>query len=108
MATYDILTSLPNRTLFDDRLTLAIEQAKRNKKKLAVMLFDLDRFKEVNDTMGHRAEDQLLKEVGKRTGDLLRKSDTIARMGGDEFLLLLPEISQVEDAIKIARKIINA
>jgi len=108
MATHDILTSLPNRTLFDDRLTLAIAQAKRNQKKLAVMLFDLDRFKDVNDTMGHRAGDQLLKEVGKRTGDLLRKSDTIARMGGDEFLLLLPEISQVEDAIKIARKIINA
>ena len=108
MATHDILTGFPNRTLFDDRLTLAIAQAKRNKKKLAVMLFDLDRFKEVNDVMGHRVGDQLLKVVSKRIEDLLRKSDTIARMGGDEFLLLLPEISQIEDATKIARKIIDS
>jgi diguanylate cyclase (GGDEF)-like protein/PAS domain S-box-containing protein len=108
LATHDILTGFPNRTLFDDRLTLAIAQAKRNKKKLAVMLFDLDRFKEVNDTMGHVAGDQLLKEVSKRMKNLLRKGDTIARMGGDEFLLLLPEISQIEDATKIARKIIDS
>ena len=108
LATHDILTGFPNRTLFDDRLTLAIAQAKRNKKKLAVMLFDLDRFKEVNDVMGHRVGDQLLKVVSKRIEDLLRKSDTIARIGGDEFLLLLPEISQIEDATKIARKIINS
>ncbi|MCK4240693.1 MAG: diguanylate cyclase, partial [Candidatus Atribacteria bacterium] len=108
MATHDILTGFPNRTLFDDRLTLAIAQAKRNKKKLAVMLFDLDRFKEINDVMGHRVGDQLLKVVSKRMEDLLRKSDTIARMGGDEFLLLLPEISQIEDATKIARKIIDS
>ena len=100
MATHDILTDFPNRTLFDDRLTLAIAQAKRNKKKLAVMLFDLDRFKEVNDVMGHRVGDQLLKVVSKRMEDLLRKSDTIARMGGDEFLLVLPEITQIEDATK--------
>jgi len=72
------------------------------------MLFDLDRFKEVNDTMGHVAGDQLLKEVSKRMKNLLRKGDTIARMGGDEFLLLLPEISQIEDATKIARKIIDS
>ncbi|MCK4309093.1 MAG: GGDEF domain-containing protein, partial [Candidatus Atribacteria bacterium] len=64
--------------------------------------------KEVNDVMGNRVGDQLLKVVSKRTEDLLRKSDTIARMGGDEFLLLLPEISQIEDAAKIARKIINS
>jgi len=108
LATHDILTGFPNRTLFDDRLTLAIAQAKRNKKKLAIMLFDLDRFKEVNDTMGHMAGDQLLKEVSKRMKNLLRKGDTIARMGGDEFLLLLPEISQIEDATKIARKIIDS
>ncbi len=108
MATHDILTGFPNRTLFNDRLTLAIAQAKRNKKKLAVMLFDLDRFKEVNDVMGHRVGDQLLKVVSKRIEELLRKSDTIARMGGDEFLLLLPEISQIEDATKIARKIIDS
>jgi diguanylate cyclase (GGDEF)-like protein len=72
------------------------------------MLFDLDRFKDVNDVMGHRVGDQLLKVVSERMEDLLRKSDTIARMGGDEFLLLLPEISQIEDAAKIARKIINS
>jgi len=108
LATHDILTGFPNRTLFDDRLTLAVEQAKRNKKKFVVMLFDLDRFKEVNDTMGHRVGDQLLKVVSKRIEDLLRKSDTIARMGGDEFLFLLPEISHIEDTTKIARKIIDS
>lgn len=108
LATYDILTGFPNRTLFNDRLTLAIAKAQRSQKKLAVMLFDLDKFKEVNDTMGHRAGDKLLKVVSKRIEDLFRKSDTIARMGGDEFLLLLLEISQIEDATKIAQKIIDS
>jgi len=108
LATRDLLTGFPNRTLFDDRLTLAIAHAQRSKKKLTVILFDLDKFKEVNDTMGHKAGDQLLKAVSKRMKNLLRKSDTIARMGGDEFLFLLPEISHIEDATKIAQKIIDS
>jgi len=75
---------------------------------MQTMLFDMDKFKEVNDTMGHVAGDQLLKAVSKRMKNLLRKSDTISRMGGDEFLFLLPEISRIEDATKISWKIIDS
>jgi len=75
---------------------------------MQTMLFDMDKFKEVNDTMGHVAGDQLLKAVSKRMKNLLRKSDTISRMGGDEFLFLPPEISRIEDATKISWKIIDS
>ena len=85
MATHDQLTDLPNRTLFNDRLTLELAHARRNRNKLAVMLLDLDRFKDVNDTLGHKAGDLLLQNVGNRLTGLLRESDTVARMGGDEF-----------------------
>jgi len=104
-ATHDLLTGLPNRMLFKDRFSVAIAQAQRVHKKLAVIFLDLDRFKEVNDTLGHDAGDGLLCAVGKRLTDLVRKTDTVARMGGDEFLLLLSDVDQEEDAIAIAQKI---
>jgi len=108
MATHDSLTGLPNRTLFNDRLTMALTQARRSDKKLAVMLLDLDYFKDVNDTLGHSVGDQLLCAVGDRLRGLLRRGDTIARIGGDEFLLLLPEMLEIEYATTIAQKILQA
>jgi diguanylate cyclase (GGDEF)-like protein/PAS domain S-box-containing protein len=104
-ATHDLLTGLPNRMLFKDRFSVAIAQAQRVRKKLAVVFLDLDRFKEVNDTLGHDAGDGLLCAVGNRLIDLVRKTDTVARMGGDEFLLLLSDIDQVEDVISVAQKV---
>ena len=108
MATHDSLTGLPNRMLFNDRLALALTQAHRYKKKLAVMLLDLDLFKEVNDSFGHRVGDQLLRAVGSRLQELLRRGDTVARMGGDEFLLLLTEINRVKNGTTIAQKIVES
>ena len=108
MATHDALTNLPNRRLFSDRLTMALAHAYRHRQKLAVMLLDLDRFKDVNDTLGHNVGDQLLQGVGDRLAGLLRKSDTVARMGGDEFMLILPELAQVGDATRVAHKILEA
>jgi diguanylate cyclase (GGDEF)-like protein/PAS domain S-box-containing protein len=107
-ATHDVLTDLPNRLLFSDRLSLALMQAQRNQKRLAVMLLDMDYFKNVNDTMGHSAGDRLLRVVGNRLSGLLRSGDTVARVGGDEFLLLLSEIGGIEDANTIAQKILEA
>ena len=108
LAYHDALTGLPNRTLFNNRLALELTRTQRSKKKLSVMLLDLDRFKNVNDTMGHSAGDQLLKEVGKRLSDIVRSSDTVARMGGDEFIILLPDLDKINDTTKIARKILDA
>jgi len=105
MATHDFLTGLPNRVLLNDRFTLALAQAHRNKNRLAIIAIDLDRFKSVNDTLGHQAGDELLKAIAKRLKNLVRTSDTVARMGGDEFLLLMPELHMTEDAIKIIDKI---
>ena len=108
MATHDTLTGLPNRRLFSDRLNVALVQAQRNSSKLAVMMFDLDKFKNVNDTLGHDVGDTLLKAVSERLKRLLRKGDTIARLGGDEFILLLPQINRKQDATRIATKILEA
>jgi diguanylate cyclase (GGDEF)-like protein/PAS domain S-box-containing protein len=108
MAYHDALTGLPNRMLFNDRLNVAISAARRSNKKFAVMMLDLDKFKKINDTSGHSVGDQLLQSVGNRLRGRLRKSDTVARMGGDEFMLLLPEINQGEDAEVIAKKIIDS
>jgi len=108
MATHDALTGLPNRTLFTDRLTMALAQARRSQKHLAVMLLDLDYFKNVNDTLGHSVGDQLLRLVGNRLRELLRRGDTVSRVGGDEFLLLLPEIARTKDATTAAQKILDA
>jgi diguanylate cyclase (GGDEF)-like protein/PAS domain S-box-containing protein len=107
MATHDALTSLPNRWLFNDRLTVALAHAYRHHKKVAVMLLDLDRFKDINDTLGHKVGDQLLQSVGERLASLVRRSDTVARMGGDEFMLILPGLARVEDAAMLAQKVLD-
>ena len=108
LAYYDSLTGLPNRRLFNDRLNMAIAHAERNKHKLAMILLDLDQFKDVNDALGHSVGDELLQVVGGRLANLLRKSDTVARMGGDEFMLMLPVIARREDAAVVAVKILEA
>ena len=107
MAHHDALTSLPNRTLFKDRLEQEIKHAKRKQQKLIIMLLDLDRFKHINDKLGHNVGDELLKCIGDRLINILRKGDTVARMGGDEFMLLLPELARMEDATRIAQKILT-
>ncbi|MFO7945068.1 MAG: sensor domain-containing diguanylate cyclase [Anaerolineales bacterium] len=107
IATHDHLTNLPNRLLFSDRLEIALVHAQRNSEQVAVMLMDLDQFKEINDTLGHSVGDQLLQEVANRIKGLLRKSDTIARMGGDEFGIVLSAISKREDAGRVAAKILE-
>jgi diguanylate cyclase (GGDEF)-like protein/PAS domain S-box-containing protein len=108
IATHDSLTGLPNRMLFNDRLALALTKAHRHTKKLAVMLLDLDYFKDVNDSLGHNVGDQLLRTVGNRLKGLLRRDDTVARVGGDEFLVLLSEIASPLDVVTIAQKILDA
>jgi|GEM_PF-5741754 diguanylate cyclase (GGDEF)-like protein len=91
MAYHDAMTDLPNRALFYDRLHQALAVARRKQTQVAVMMLDLDRFKEINDNLGHGAGDELLKGVAKRLRNLVRESDTVARMGGDEFTLILPD-----------------
>lgn len=105
---HDLLTNLPNRALFRDRVALAINQARRNGEKLAVMFLDLDRFKVINDTLGHVIGDELLQGVAQRLTTCLRESDTLARVGGDEFNLLLPGLKSAEDAQRVAEKVIEA
>jgi diguanylate cyclase (GGDEF)-like protein/PAS domain S-box-containing protein len=107
MATHDMLTGLPNRVLLNDRLDLALVLAKRRKNQLAVMMLDLDNFKDINDTQGHVIGDELLKAIGNTLPRLLRTSDSVARIGGDEYLILLPEINSKDDAISVAEKILD-
>jgi diguanylate cyclase (GGDEF)-like protein/PAS domain S-box-containing protein len=107
LAFQDTLTGLPNRRLFHDRLVLELNQAKRNKERFAIMMIDLDRFKEVNDTMGHYVGDLLIQAVGQRLTNLLRKGDTVARIGGDEFILLLPSLQERDNASRVAEKILQ-
>jgi diguanylate cyclase (GGDEF)-like protein len=104
-ALHDALTDLPNRTLFHDRVHQALASARREHIAAAVMIMDLDRFKEVNDTLGHASGDELLKQVGLRLRDSLRESDTVARLGGDEFGVLLPKVVDAEAAVAVARKL---
>jgi diguanylate cyclase (GGDEF)-like protein len=106
MAFHDPLTGLPNRALFNDRLDMAMARAKRGRKKIAVMMLDLDKFKSINDKFGHEAGDKLLKSVAGRLEDALRKSDTIARMGGDEFIIIVPEMDRTGDVTVVVNKII--
>jgi diguanylate cyclase (GGDEF)-like protein/PAS domain S-box-containing protein len=106
-AYHDILTDLPNRVLFKDRLGLAVIQAKRNRCGLAVMFIDLDRFKLVNDTLGHVKGDELLQQVATRLKNCLRRGDTLARLGGDEFTVVLPELREKNDAKVIAEKFLE-
>lgn len=107
LAYHDTLTDLPNRTLFNDRLSVALNQAKRNNSNFAVMFLDLDYFKMVNDTLGHDVGDRLLKGIASKLSNLLRKGDTISRIGGDEFTILLHGINHAEDAAMVAQKIID-
>jgi len=104
-ALHDALTDLPNRTLFHDRVHQALAAARREHVPAAVMIMDLDRFKEVNDTLGHASGDELLKQVGLRLRDSLRDSDTVSRLGGDEFGVLLPKVLDAEAAAAVARKL---
>jgi diguanylate cyclase (GGDEF)-like protein len=108
VTTHDFLTDLPNRILFCDRLTQALYSAHREKQMLAVLILDLDRFREINDTLGHYNGDRLLKQVALRLNGMKRESDTLARLGGDEFGMLLPKIVRVEDAVKVAQKVLKA
>lgn len=108
LAYYDSLTRLPNRWLFQDRLSQTLAQARRENQLVGLVFLDLDRFKNINDTLGHSAGDDLLKEVAHRLKSCIRRSDTIARLGGDEFVIILPAINQTEDATLIARKILQS
>ncbi|QJQ95253.1 MULTISPECIES: EAL domain-containing protein [Halomonadaceae] len=108
LAYYDPLTRLPNRRLLEDRLSLAIRHAHRNQLRLAVLFFDLDHFKQVNDTLGHAVGDELLLLLAERLRHLLREDDTLARLGGDEFVVLLPDIHAVEEVTRVARRLIEA
>ena len=107
LATHDPLTDLPNRFLFDDRLSQAIARAQREKTRLAVLFIDLDRFKTVNDSLGHPVGDALLREVAKRLNSILRDGDTLARPGGDEFILLIPSFSATSGRMIVAERILN-
>lgn len=106
LAHFDILTDLPNRALLADRLKQALTKAKRYKYRLALLFIDLDKFKPVNDTFGHDVGDLLLKEVAHRLRSCLRESDTVARVGGDEFIVLLPQIDAEEYGVLVAEKIL--
>lgn len=108
MAHYDGLTELPNRTLFFDRLDQVLAQAKRHNHLFALLFVDLDGFKSINDTFGHEVGDILLREVAKRIGGCVRESDTVARMGGDEFTIILTSLTQPDGAAQVAQKIIEA
>lgn len=108
LAFHDALTGLPNRSLFNDRLKLALADAERQKSILAVLYLDLDRFKYVNDMFGHAAGDSLLIEISQRFIRCLRASDTLARIGGDEFVGLLPDLGAETDAVQIAERMIDA
>lgn len=108
MVQHDALTGLPNRLLLTDRLNMALAQAERSGKRLALMFMDLDRFKNVNDVFGHDGGDMILQEVARRLRGAVRASDTVSRQGGDEFLVVLPEIDGDEDAARVAEKLIAA
>jgi PAS domain S-box-containing protein len=104
LAYYDALTNLPNRTLFKDRLQESIALARREAHSVAILFIDLDRFKLINDSLGHSVGDQLLAEVALRLNSQLREVDTLARVGGDEFIIILPHIKGAEDAMLVAKK----
>jgi diguanylate cyclase (GGDEF)-like protein/PAS domain S-box-containing protein len=108
LATHDGLTGLPNRVMFSQLVNAAIRTARRHRRQLAVLFIDLDRFKAVNDTLGHEAGDRLLQEIAARFRECLRESDVVARLGGDEFVVLLQEVNEAEQVATVARKILSA
>ncbi len=107
LAYHDPLTGLPNRTLLNDRFNLAQAHAERYKHMLGFLLMDLDKFKEINDSLGHSVGDKVLKEIGRRMVDCIRKTDTVARMGGDEYVVLLAETHSEDDTTGVAKKILE-
>ena len=107
MAFHDELTGLPNRRLFQDRMEQTLKESKRNHQKCALLYLDIDKFKWVNDQLGHATGDELLRQFGNRVNACLRESDTLARQGGDEFTILLPHIENEENARKCAERIIE-
>ena len=107
LADHDALTNLPNRRLLEDRLTQALALSERNRKQTAVMFIDLDRFKAINDSAGHAAGDAVLKEVSQRLAKQLRTGDTICRVGGDEFVVVLPQFTRLSDIAHVSQKIIE-
>jgi len=108
VAHHDSLTGLPNRALLHDRLQQALAQAQRGRHRVAVMFLDLDRFKSVNDTLGHAIGDELLKHVADRLRSVVRAVDTVSRLGGDEFVIVLHEMSSPDDVVQVAEKILDA
>ncbi|CAN7555074.1 EAL domain-containing protein [Pseudoduganella sp. LjRoot289] len=108
LAEHDFLTDLPNRVLLLDRLSLALAAARRNHTMLAILFIDLDRFKEVNDTLGHHVGDELLKEIAQRLVKCVRGADTVSRQGGDEFLIILADIGGVDQAAHVAGSVLSA
>ena len=108
LAFHDVLTGLPNRALLKDRLSMALAQAHRQAGSVAVMFLDLDRFKLINDTLGHSVGDDLLRNVGQQLQKLLREGDTVARVGGDEFTLVLPAIGGSTDVVKAAQRVLRS
>jgi diguanylate cyclase (GGDEF)-like protein/PAS domain S-box-containing protein len=107
LAFHDALTGLPNRALFQDRLIQGLARARRSDRQVAVLVCDLDDFKDVNDTLGHPAGDQLLKEIGSRFAGALRATDTVARIGGDEFAVLCEDLDTARDAVSTARRLLG-
>ena len=108
LANHDALTSLPNRARFSDTLNLALQNARRYHRNFAVLFIDLDRFKIINDTLGHEAGDKLLQEMGMRLTQTVRSSDVVARLGGDEFVVLVQEVDEAKQVEPVARKILSA
>ncbi|MCK4973997.1 MAG: diguanylate cyclase, partial [Sulfurimonas sp.] len=106
-ANHDSLTGLPNRVLFNDRLSQSIKMATRHKNEFAVLFIDLDRFKQINDSLGHRIGDRVLQVIATRLQSVMRKEDTLARLGGDEFTVLMQELEKGDNAALLAEKIIN-
>lgn len=106
-AQHDVLTGLPNRLLLNDRLAMGIALGLRRHKPLAVLFLDVDRFKRINDVQGHAAADKVLQSITARLSGALRQSDTVSRYGGDEFVIVLPEIERAEDAALVARKVLE-
>ena len=106
-ANYDLLTKLPNRFFFQNRLTQAIEKAKEQKRQLAIFFIDLDRFKQINDSLGHNIGDKVLQIVGNKLKNIIGQSDTLARLGGDEFTILMEEVEEIKEASLLAQKILE-
>ncbi len=108
LANHDALTALPNRAMFSEVLGIAIQNARRYHRNFAVLFIDLDRFKNINDTLGHEAGDKLLQEMGKRLVQAVRMSDVVARLGGDEFVVLVQEVAEAKQVSAVARKLLSA